>query len=269
MPTPTHKLRSSLPAALLFLPLLASADSFSNGVYPLLAVALVAVAAIPLLLIMLALRAYWSSGSKAWQTANAVGLVISLVAGALWEVLSGQSSLTVVLQFNPFWQLSAPVAAWLGGMVQARADVRPRWRIAWVALAVVGARHLLGAFHQLSFMVLAAQHQAPSQLALKAAILQVLTWILSFGVWLLVLRQVQRQHPLNWHGADQLTAPAVATAVGLGLTLASFLLANSVRNNMFTPAILGTSVLWAVIGFGIGVLAIWIDQGRRYVPGEA
>ena len=270
MPTLTYKLRSSLLAALLFSPLLASADSFSEGGYAVLVFALVVVAAVPLLLIILALLAYWFSGSKAWQTANAVGLVISLVAGALWAELARQpSSLAVFFHFNPFWQLSAPVAAWLGGMVQARADVRPWWRLGWVALAVVGARQLLGAFQQLGFIVLAAHQQGTTQLALQAVMLQVLNLVLSFGVWLLVLWQVQRQHPLHWHDADQLAAPAVVAAAGLGLALAGFLRTPSLRDSMFTPAILGTFLLWAVLGFGIGALAIWLDQRRRYAPAKA
>lgn len=259
--------RFGLLLPLLLLPLLARADALDGVVvlFELLAV----VAGVALLGVGLTLLAYFRPQSRGLQILNGIGVGLNLLLGLLWEqVFSHSSSAGIFGGFNPFLNLAVPLALWLGGVKLARRETRPVRRLVWVAAAVFGAQMLAGPLLRLLLW---------NTLVTAAFAGGGLRWVwwavsmaLAFGVWWMVLEQVQRHWRLDWHEPRLwLLAPALEVGFSILYSFTTIILSMEEGSELVAMGEFVASLLgFGVLGWAVGVLAVWLNQ-RRYAAAAA
>jgi|GEM_PF-3362772 len=207
------------------------------------------------------LWAYLRPQVSAVQWVNRVLVILSLLLGAGWEKVFSGNQLHPFSGINPFLGVAVPLAVWLGAVSWARQATTPERQVVWVGVAVFGAQLLLS---PLLNMVLRSALGG----FLKSGYLW-LWWLVSlplaFGVWWLVLEQVQHRRPLGWHQTPRvLQAPAIEAVLSILYSFFSIMLtlgpgAQLSGLSQFAATMLG----YALLGWAVGVAAIWFNQRRR------
>lgn len=257
--------RFGLVAFLLSLPLLARADALDGlGIlFELLAI----VAGIAVGGFVVTLLAYFRPQSRGLRVLNYVLVGLNVLLGVLWEqVFSRSSSIPFFQDFNPFLSLSVPLAVWLGSVSLARQEEKPLRRLGWVSIAVFGAQLLLNPL---------VQRLVWSSVDRQAYVGGGIFWLgwvvnllVSFACWWVVLEQVQQQWQLGWQSVrPRLVAPALEAGLSLLFNFASLRLLLEPGARLVDPRQYFTSlVTGTVLGWAVGVLAIWLNQRRYEAP---
>lgn len=250
-----------LAAGLLLLcPLLAHADALDGALFMLEILA--AVWGFALFGMGLSALAYWRPSSRALAASSYAMNGIGVLLGLIWEQVFSRDNGGGVPFFgdlNPFLTISLPFAVWLWAANKVAYRTGPQASTWGVALALVGASFSLnsglfwamrGLFSDSLFEVYGTIYW---QWLMGPAIL--------FGIWWLVLRQVQRVRPLGWPARAIWLVPVQ----GLLLSTAWGYLPLLPRLPAITmaPGWLIQLLGHGLLSCGVGALAIWLNQ-RRY-----
>jgi hypothetical protein len=248
-------------ALLLLCPTLAHADALDGAMLMLEVMA--AIWGIALLGMLFSVLAYLKPSSRTLAISSYVVNGLGLMLGLLWAQVFSRGAQSGLGE-NPFFMLSVPLAVWLWAANKVAHRTTPRASTWLVALAVVGASSFLiaGLFWGIRWLLPDATGEI-----FGAAYWQ---WLvgpaLHFGTWWLVLRQVQRLRPLEWLPSAMWLVSAQALLLS---TVWSYLPILGVLSHIeVDPSWLAQLLAHNLIGYGVGVLAIWLNQRQRPLTAE-
>ena len=244
---------------LLLCPSLAHADAL-DGAFFMLEI-LGVVWGIALLGMLFSTLAYLKPNSRTLAISSYVVNGLGLLLGLLWALVFSRDNGTLSgIGANAFFTFSVPLAVWLWAANKVACRTTSPANSWLVALAVVGASSFLtaGLFWGMRWVLPAA--------ALEVFGATYWQWLVGpailLGIWWLVLRQVQRFRPLGWAPQAVWLVPAqvlLLSALWSYLPVLSMLPEIEVGDLRWLFQLLGHELL----SYGIGVLALWLNQ-RQY-----
>lgn len=247
---------------LLTLPLFARADALDGAVFMLgLLAAVAGIAAFGIVLIVLA---YYRSQSRILQLLNGGLTGASLLIGGLWAKVFSSTSTSFFYDVNPFLDFVFPLAAWLGSVNLARREERHVYRLCWLGVAVFAAQLLLA-----PILHLALRSALGAQLDLNGGGATMIRWaanmLLSFGIWWMVITQVQRWRPLQCNQPRQmLVAPTLEAGISFLYSFLSVWLTLGPDVRITDPGQFIISLLgYGVLSWALGVWVMWLNQKQQ------
>jgi hypothetical protein len=249
---------------LLFCPFLAHADALDGALFMLEILA--AVWGIALLCMLFSVLAYLKPNARTLAISSYVVNGLGLLLGLFWALLFSRDNGTLAgIGANPFSTFSVPFAVWLWAANKVACRSTSQASTWLVALGVVSASSFVnaGLFWLMRWLLPSSGLEAFGTIYWQ--------WLagpaLLLGIWWLVLRQVQRFQPLGWLPQAMWLVPAQALLLG---TVWSYLPVLSVLSQMVVDLrwfaqLLGHSLL----SYGIGVLALWLNQRQHQLAAES
>lgn len=247
-------------------PLLAHADAL-DGAFFILQL-LTAVWGLALLGMVFSVLAYLRPRSRSLEISNYVVNGFCLFLGLAWLLVFSQGSggsTSQLGEMNPYLRMTVPFAVWLWAANKVAYRSQPSASTWWVATAVVAATLALNTllFGLMRWLLAGSLHAVYGG--------TIWPWLLSpaivFGIWWLVLRQVQRVQPLRWPARAVWLVPAQALLLS---TACGYLPLLPVLSQLVWDLNwLTQSLRHGLLSFGVGAVAIWLNQRRHQLAPEA
>ncbi|MBF9220904.1 hypothetical protein [Hymenobacter ruricola] len=206
--------------------------------------------------------AYWKPNSWRLAAASYAVNAVGLLPGLVWEQVFSRDNgggIPFFGDLNPFLAASLPFAVWLWAASKVAGRTQPQASTWGVALALVGASFFLnqGLFWVLRWLLFGSLVEVYRTVYWQ--------WLVGpmvlFGIWWLVLRQLQRFRPLGWPARAVWLVPGQALL--LSTALGCLPLLSVLPRIALDPRWLVQFLGHALLSYAIGVLALWLNQQRH------